>query len=129
MSITSSSTFCRTLLTFFWLLLIAASIAMLRPEPIQIRNELVPEEAWFHAAKAFHIAGYALLTALALTGYPKANTKLMLAGMLAHGGLIELIQPHVGRNGSISDVGFDALGILLGLAFSYWMLRPRAPAP
>jgi VanZ family protein len=70
-----------------------------------------------------------LLTALALTGYPVASTKLMLAGMLAHGGLIELIQPHVGRNGSISDVGFDALGILLGWAFSYWMLRPRAPAP
>ena len=112
----------------FWLLLVAASLAMLRPEPIQIRNELVPEEAWFHAAKAFHIVGYTLLTVLALAGYGKTNALLIATGMLAHGGLIELIQPHVGRNGSISDVGFDGLGVVLGWAISYWLL-PRTPAP
>ncbi|MFZ4647224.1 MAG: hypothetical protein ACOYNP_15845, partial [Gemmataceae bacterium] len=81
MFITSSLIISRTLRAAFWLLLVAASLAMLRPEPIQIRNELVPEEAWFHAAKAFHIVGYTLLTVLALAGYGKTNTLLIATGM------------------------------------------------
>lgn len=128
MSRASSVVVSRIALAAFWLLLSAASIAMLRPEPIQIRNELVPEEAWFHAAKAFHIGGYALLAGLALASYGKTHAILVVTGLLAHGGLIELIQPHVGRNGSMADVGFDAVGIILGWAMSLWLL-PRTPAP
>jgi len=111
----------------FWGLLVAVSIALLRPEPIAVRDELVPEEGRFHAAKAFHVLGYGLLTVLASTGYPRQGV-LVASGLVAHGALVEIIQPHVGRNGTVTDVAFDAVGVLLG----HWLsrsLKSRRPAP
>ncbi len=41
---------------------------------------------------------------------------------LAYGGLIELIQPLVGRSGEWADLFADGIGILAGLALG-WILR------
>ena len=101
----------------FWSLLLAISVALLRPEPIAVRDELVPEEGRFHAAKAFHVLGYALLTILAATGYPHRGVLIGLI-LVAHGALVEIIQPHVGRNGTVIDVAFDAAGVALG----FWLI-------
>ena len=111
----------------FWGLLVAVSIALLRPEPIAVRDELVPEEGRFHAAKAFHIIGYAILTGLGTIGFPGRGITLG-ACLVAHGALVEIIQPHVGRNGTVTDVAFDAVGVLLGLWLSR-SLKARRPGP
>lgn len=97
----------------FWLLLLLVTFAFLRPEPITIRDELVPEEARFHAAKLFHILGYAFLTILGMVAWPGRGRWVVL-GMVAHGAIIEIIQPHVGRHGTVTDVGIDTAGVLLG---------------
>lgn len=102
----------------FWLLLLAVSVALLRPEPITIRDELVPEEGRFHAAKAFHVTGYAILTLLGSLAWPGRGTWVALA-MVAHGTLIEIIQPHVGRSGSAFDVAIDSAGV----AVAWWACR------
>jgi VanZ family protein len=108
----------------FWGLLAAVSIALLRPEPIAVRDELVPEEGRFHAAKAFHIIGYAILTGLGTIGFPGRGITLG-ACLVAHGALVEIIQPHVGRNGTVIDVAFDAAGV----ALAFWLIRTLGSKP
>lgn len=97
----------------FWLLLLLVTLAFLRPEPITIRDELMPEEARFHAAKLFHALGYAFLTILGTMAWPGRGRWVAL-GLVAHGAMIEIIQPHVGRHGTVTDVGIDAAGVTLG---------------
>lgn len=111
----------------FWALLVAVSVALLRPEPIQVRDELVPEDARFHAAKIFHIAGYAIMASIGFAAYPR-RVPWVVAGLMVHGALMEVIQPHVGRHGTIMDAGFNTLGVALGL-FTRWSLPKSPPAP
>jgi VanZ family protein len=89
-----------------------------------VRDELVPEEGRFHAAKAFHIIGYAILTGLGTIGFPGRGITLG-ACLVAHGALVEIIQPHVGRNGTVIDVAFDAAGV----ALAFWLIRTLGSKP
>ena len=73
--------------------------------------------------KVQHFAGFALL-ALPL-GYarPEWGWRIFL-GVAAFGGLIELVQPHVGRSAEWADLAADAAGAAVAvLAMRIWRRR------
>src|SRR5437660_794554 len=48
-----------------WLaFLVAWTVALLTPQPVQIADELLPEQAHFSAAKSLHVISYLILTVL-----------------------------------------------------------------
>lgn len=73
-----------------------------------------------------HIPAYAVLTALTLRlgesrGIPRGRLALAaVATSLAIGGVLEVMQPLVGRDGNLSDLVLDALGT--GIALLAWWL-------
>ena len=70
--------------------------------------------------KLHHVLAFVALILPCAALYPKALLKVMLTAAL-YGGVIEIIQPHVGRSGELADFIADLLGIgfgaLLGLIF------------
>jgi VanZ family protein len=99
--------------------------------PALLLASAVPQPgARFTVAKAGHVTGYAGLTVLAAWLPARAAWRwALVAGLILHGGVTELIQTVVpGRTGTWQDAGLDLLGVALGLAFSYWRWR-RRPAP
>lgn len=46
-----------------------------------------------------------------------------IIGMMVLGGVIEILQPYVGRSGEWLDFGADAVGILLGAAIGMMMKK------
>jgi len=77
--------------------------------------------------KADHVAAFVALGLLGLPSWP-AHRSRVLAGLLAYGALIELLQGFtVHRQGDWRDLVADAIGIgLAALAFAGWQLRRRA---
>ena len=67
--------------------------------------------------KAAHLIAFALLALpLNLAGHPRwlsVNT-----GFVLFGGVIEFIQPFVGRHGEWLDLGADMTGVLVGLVLA-----------
>ncbi len=83
--------------------------------------------------KLNHLAAFAALTFAGCLGFPGVQRVVwrVLPGMLALGGLIEIVQYFVpGRSCEWLDLGADALGIAFGaaLALSVWALARRASA-
>lgn len=77
--------------------------------------------------KANHLAAFALLALLGCRAYP-AHISIVLAGLLAYGGLIEVLQSFTGyRRAEWADLLADALGLPLGwmVARLYGGLRGR----
>lgn len=74
----------------------------------------------FLVAKALHIGAYGLFAVL--SGWLRVPVRyrwLLLFFVMAHGTATELIQLHVSsRTGCLEDVGFDQLGVGLGLLLS-----------
>jgi hypothetical protein len=72
-------------------------------------------------SKSLHVGAYAGLAVL--TGWLRVPARwrwLLLFVLMAHGTATELIQTHVvSRTGCLEDVGFDNLGIALGLLLSW----------
>ena len=64
--------------------------------------------------KAAHLIAFALLALpLNLAGHPR--WLLLNTGFVLFGGVIEFIQPFVGRHGEWLDLGADMTGVLAGL--------------
>lgn len=79
------------------------------------------------AAKGLHVSAYAVMTILcAWLLVPARYRWLLVFFVMAHATLTEHLQEFVpGRTGSLHDVGFDNIGIAIGLALSWkWWTRP-----
>ncbi len=89
-------------------------------------------DEWLHtrralAAKAVHVAAYAVLAIL--SGWLQLAARrrwLLVFFIMVHAPITELLQLHMAnRNGSLEDVAFDHLGLFLGLVFSWrWWSAP-----
>jgi VanZ family protein len=76
--------------------------------------------------KADHVAAFVALGLLGLPSWP-AHRSRVLAGLLAYGALIELLQGFtVHRHGDWRDLVADAIGVgIAALVFARWQLRRR----
>ncbi len=66
--------------------------------------------------KTHHVLAFAILSAPCAALYPKGLLRVVFAAAV-YGGLIEVIQPYVGRHGETADVLADLLGVAIGAAF------------
>ena len=98
--------------------------ALLTTYPVQVSKEVLPPQWGFPAAKTLHVSAYAFLTALA-AWLPARRCWPLLVLLSLHGCATEFFQQWVpGRHGSFMDVGWDHLGIALGLALTWkWWRR------
>lgn len=109
------------------------TMLLLFPDPaplIESAVEITPGRRYY-IAKALHIACYFLLAVL--TGWlraPQRTRPLLMLIVMAHGALTELGQRELAhRDGNLSDVGFDTLGIVLGFLASWkWWTQPDGPS-
>jgi VanZ family protein len=105
----------------WWLALTLWTVALVTPQPVELGKQILPSGADFPVGKTLHVVAYALLTAALawLPARPRWRAVLVL-GLFLHAGLTEYVQTFVeGRSGSLSDVGLDSLGIMLGLALGW----------
>ncbi len=101
--IDNTQTILRWLFGLAALTVMVLSLAPLEPD--------APSLGW---DKANHMAGFALLALLGCRAYP-AQTPLVLVGLLAYGGLIEVLQSFTGyRRAEWADLLADALGLPVG---------------
>jgi VanZ family protein len=113
-----------------WLLYAAAwSAALLTTFPLEAREAIVPEEYGFSAGKLLHVTAYAGFTFL--TSRLPCWRRTMLAAVILHGPLTEFLQQFVDRSASLTDVGLDWLGVMLGLlsAWTSWRRGDQSSAP
>ncbi len=114
-------------LALWWLCVAVWTVALLTPQPARVSREVLSAKAGYPASKTLHVAAYALLTgALPWLGL-RGGRRWWLVGFLSlHAAGTELIQCWVpDRTGSLTDVGIDHLGILLGLACTWTAWRSR----
>ncbi len=117
-----------------WLLwcvyvLLWTTVLVLPGAPI---DKLAPDISiiWkYFIAKTGHVAAYALWTIL--SGRPPVPARfrwLLVFVLMAHASGTELLQMLYvpGRFGHLVDVGFDHLGIMIGIALTWkWWIDPR----
>lgn len=105
-------------LTFCAALLIAFVMAVL-PHPPQVPG--APTD------KVQHILAFAVLTGLALAGWPAASRWRIVFGLAGFGALIELVQaiPMLHRSSELADWLADAGAILVVLALGALVSRLR----
>jgi VanZ family protein len=103
------------------------TILLLVPIPDTGPLEDLPPGRREIVAKFVHVITYALLAVMG--GWLHVTVRwrwALLFVLMAHGTLTELLQTQVGRGGSLGDVGWDHLGVLLGLAATWkWWSRPE----
>jgi hypothetical protein len=84
-------------------------------------------------SKATHVVAYGVLTVLSATlPVPARYRWLLIFFVMTHGTLTELTQWKLAelkwseRTGTLQDVGFDNLGVLLGIAagWKWWTREP-----
>jgi VanZ family protein len=107
------------------------TLALVTPQPAEIAQDVLPQQAHFPISKTLHVSAYAFLTALAAWLRVRGPKRWLLVAFLSlHGFLTEYIQNFVPlRTGTWRDVGLDHLGILLGLAVSWKWWRAGRLAP
>jgi VanZ family protein len=118
-----------------WLFLLtyAALVTTALLVPIRVRSlglESVGSDVLFSVAKSIHVLGYAVFAILG--GWLRAPLRwrwLVLFLVMAHGTVMELLQTLTPtRSGTLQDVGFDNLGVALGLMISWkWWTAPESP--
>jgi VanZ family protein len=111
--------------------LIAWTVVLLLPVPTQSAEKVLGSPfSVFIFGKALHITAYAFLTVLGGTvGLFGRKWVWVLPGLVAHGGLTEILQSFTGRTSRIEDVGLDTIGVALGAAIVLawrWFRRPAA---
>lgn len=72
--------------------------------------------------KAHHVLAFAILTMPCAALYPKGLFRVVFAAAV-YGGVIEVIQPYVGRHGETADVLADLLGVAIGAVFGLFLHR------
>lgn len=97
------------------------------PVPDEISDGLARAGLSFAAAKTLHVLGYALLAGLAATlPVPRHWRRFLILLLVVHGVATEVAQTFVpNRNGSVTDVLIDWVGVALGAAAARWWDRPR----
>lgn len=120
-----------TLRWLIWLVYLVVWTAVLVfpvPEQLNSAAEEILHGRKYYFAKGLHIGAYAVLTIL--SGWlraPAGYRVLLIAFIMVHGLATELIQLRVSsRSGTLDDVGFDHLGVFLGLALSWKWWRESA---
>jgi hypothetical protein len=115
-----------------WLIYAAAwTAALLMPAPGQHLDN-VHADLKLVIAKTVHVLAYAAFTVLA--GWLRVPGRLRwlpLFVVMAHGTLTELLQRLTqSRTGQLTDVGWDNLGVGLGLlaSWKWWTAADDAPA-
>jgi VanZ family protein len=111
-----------------WLLCVAVwTAALLTPQPARVNRAVLSPTAGYPASKALHVVVYAFLTGMLPWLGLRGGRRWWLVGFLSlHAAGTELIQRWVPeRTGSLTDVGIDHLGILLGLACTWAAGRSR----
>jgi hypothetical protein len=112
-----------------WILYgIAWSLALLTPQPVTLRNEVIHDETLgLIAAKTLHVAAYAVWVILtAWLPAPCRTRWLLLIVISAHAFATEYFQGMVPlRTPSWADIGWDHLGLILGIFVAWRRLRPR----
>jgi len=108
--------------------LVGWSTLLLMPDASCVAEPFVPEKAFYSIAKTLHVSAY--LGLAVLTGWllvPQRARWFLLLFMSLHAFCSEGLQRFIpGRTGSITDVGFDHLGLYLGLLVSWrWWRRPE----
>jgi VanZ family protein len=81
--------------------------------------------------KLNHISAFAALAMAACFGFAESRRTLRwaLLGLLAFGGLIEIVQLYVpGRSCEWNDLAADAIGVVIGAALALYLLRLRRRA-
>jgi VanZ family protein len=76
--------------------------------------------------KAYHALAFASLAFPLSLVRPKL-TLWVMAGVIAYGGVIELIQPFFGRDAEWSDLMADAIGAVMGAAAGYFLSTRIVP--
>ena len=100
----------------FWACTLAVLVLALMP----IVPHIMPSTGW---DKSNHMLAFAVLAVLGLWAYPGRMVVLLL-GLLAYGGLIEVLQsftPH--RFAEWADVLADALGLIVGAGLGRLLRR------
>jgi VanZ family protein len=133
---------------FLWLVfLVVWTVALLRPEPVTIQDVAVPSSLRYFLAKGFHVGTYGILavwggylvyvaTSVSLGAIRAGNTNGADIGykpigflgllLLCHGALGEFLQTFTSkRHGSIFDVLWDGLGVILGFLALWIYLSSR----
>ncbi|NPC58082.1 VanZ family protein [Caenimonas soli] len=107
----------------FSVCLVVVLVAALAPP-----HTIVPPTGW---DKVQHAVAFAVLAMLGCGAYPERKAQVLL-GLLAYGGLIELLQSFTGyRTAETLDVVADAVGLVVGWTFTrlLWRTRPVPPIP
>ncbi len=103
---------------------LAVLIAILTLAPVSVPVTVPSND------KVHHLIAFAALLLPCAFLYRRA-LYYILPGAILFGGMIELIQPYVGRTGEWADFGADAIGAMLGVAIglalrSVFSTRKRA---
>jgi VanZ family protein len=114
---------------FVWtVFLVGWTTALLTPQPVYLADALLPEETRFSAAKALHVAAYAVLAIL--SGWLRAPgpwPRRLVVLLCLHAMATEYLQGFVPERGpSVEDVGFDHIGICWGIILSWRLWRASA---
>lgn len=100
-------------------------VGTLSPHPLLSQHALGSD-------KIQHLVGFGSLVVPAALFRPRW-LKIMVPAAVALGGLVELIQPYVGRDRDIHDFYADCLGVALALVAAsllrVWILRAGAARP
>lgn len=111
----------RLIQTAFWCSAIVLAIGSLVPV------DLLPHQAASIWDKGQHAFGFAWLAFLGLLAY-SPKTWPILIGLLAYGGIIELLQAATGwRYGEWLDFLADGIGVAIGTAL--WLVLRRLTTP
>ncbi len=111
-----------------WLLCLGAwTAALLTPHPARASRQVLSPATGYPAAKTLHVAAYACLAGVIPWLGLRGGRRWWLVALLSlHAAATELFQRWVPeRTGSLTDVGIDHLGILLGLLCTWTAWRSR----
>lgn len=111
---------------------LAWTTVLLTPQPVHVAEAVLSSSIEFFTAKCLHIGAYAGLTML--TGWLQVVPRyrwLLLLFVSAHAFGTEFLQGFVPeRYPSLRDIGFDHLGIVVGLALTWrWWLAASQLGP
>ena len=99
---------------------LAIVIAVLTLTPLSVPS---PVE---HSDKVCHLVAFAAL-ALPISVFQPRWLPVALPAFVVFAFLIEIVQPFVGRTGSVHDGAADLAGLLLGVIIGRWLARLHGP--